>query len=406
MVYIAQSSFWLSLNQGIAIMFSAVLSLAFANLIPAEQYGMYKYILSVSVLFGALSLTGMNTAITRSVAMGKEGYIKKSFWDQLKWNTLVIGILALGVGMYYIIRGNVLLGLGVFIIGLCTPLTNAANTFSAYLGGKKEYKKTFFFNFLINSVTTVLLLFVLLFIKKTLVLILVFFAGSALATLWAYIRTIKTSPPNTEEDPHTKSFGQHLSVINFFSVIANNIDKVLIFQVLGATPLAIYSFATAIPAQFGGIAKIISTMAFPKITERYATTQKIVYKDKVLKLIALFSFFAVVYILIAPYIYKIFFPQYISAISYSQYASLIFIFTAPSLYLTGILQIKANKRILYQFTIVTSIIQSILMAWLGYTFGITGLITAHLLSNIIDTIFAIFLLEFKASKSPTPQQSV
>ncbi len=393
MTYLVRGSFWLFLNQIFAIVFSALLSVAFANLISAQQYGIYKYIISVSAIISAFSLTGMNTAIVRSVAMGNEGFVRKSFWYQLKWNTLIITSLAVITCAYYYLRGNTLLALGILIIGIFVPLTNAANTFSAYLSGTKRYKSIFFINLCINGTSALLLFSTIFFFQNILVLVTIYFATNAITYTAAYLYTLHSYKLNTHVDHNTKSLGTHLSIINFFGIISQNIDKIFAFQFLGATPLAIYSFAVSVPAQFGGVAKMISTLAFPKISERYATSQKVEYKDKIIKLIILFGFFATLYYFAAPFIYHIFFPQYIVAINYSRLAAVIFIFTAPNLYLLNILQIKADKKILYRHSLVTAIVQTCLMALLGYTYGITGLIVAHICSTLVSTLYSLYLLK-------------
>ncbi|MEK9209084.1 MAG: oligosaccharide flippase family protein, partial [Patescibacteria group bacterium] len=64
-VYIAKQGFWASVPYIISTILSAALVVAFANLLPKEIYGTYRYILSIAGLLSFLTLTGMNTAITR-----------------------------------------------------------------------------------------------------------------------------------------------------------------------------------------------------------------------------------------------------------------------------------------------------------------------------------------------------
>ena len=48
MVYLAHGGFWLSFGQIISSLSSFLLAIAFANLLPKETYGNYKYILSIA----------------------------------------------------------------------------------------------------------------------------------------------------------------------------------------------------------------------------------------------------------------------------------------------------------------------------------------------------------------------
>ena len=52
MVYIASSGFWTTASFGINTLLSVGLTFVFANFIPKETYGLYKYIMSLS---GALA---------------------------------------------------------------------------------------------------------------------------------------------------------------------------------------------------------------------------------------------------------------------------------------------------------------------------------------------------------------
>src|SRR5688572_20479176 len=72
MLYLARGGFWTVLNFVVAGSVSIALAVAFANLLPKETYGTYRYVLSIANAFGFLALTGMNAAVTRSVARGHD----------------------------------------------------------------------------------------------------------------------------------------------------------------------------------------------------------------------------------------------------------------------------------------------------------------------------------------------
>ena len=44
MVYLASGGFWLSIKTALSILIALSLSIAFANLLPKETFGEYKYI--------------------------------------------------------------------------------------------------------------------------------------------------------------------------------------------------------------------------------------------------------------------------------------------------------------------------------------------------------------------------
>src|SRR5690606_14131318 len=53
MVYLASGNFWLTTNRVVGIGTGFMLTLAFANLLPPEIFGQYKYILALAGIIGA-----------------------------------------------------------------------------------------------------------------------------------------------------------------------------------------------------------------------------------------------------------------------------------------------------------------------------------------------------------------
>ncbi|KKQ82634.1 MAG: Polysaccharide biosynthesis protein [Parcubacteria group bacterium GW2011_GWB1_38_8] len=108
MVYLTKGGTWLSFGHGVAMLSGFGLSIAFANLFPKESFGTYKFILSVVGILGALSLTGLGTAIIQATARNFGGILNQSFRINLKWS---VGIFIGGIilGTYYYINGDMIL---------------------------------------------------------------------------------------------------------------------------------------------------------------------------------------------------------------------------------------------------------------------------------------------------------
>ena len=73
MMYLAQGGFWIALGHIVNGLLAFSLIVAFANLLSKETYGIYRYILSIAGVLNIFVLSGMGTAISRSVASGNEG---------------------------------------------------------------------------------------------------------------------------------------------------------------------------------------------------------------------------------------------------------------------------------------------------------------------------------------------
>ena len=84
MLYIAKGGFWVMFGQGMNAILSLGLLVAFANFLPKETYGTYRYILSIAGMLSIFTLTGMNSAVSRSVARGSIGILNQTVNYQLK----------------------------------------------------------------------------------------------------------------------------------------------------------------------------------------------------------------------------------------------------------------------------------------------------------------------------------
>jgi len=397
MVYLAKGGFWMSLNQAVIVVSAFVLSISFANLLPKEVYGNYRYLLSIVGIVTAFTLTGMNTSVMRSIAQGTEGSLKKAFIIQILWNSAIVNIICISFALFYFYNNNFLFAGSLLILGLLTPLLNAANTFSAYLVGKKEFSTLFFLNLIIQLSNIIAIISVLFITDNILILIATYFSVQTLLYLISYFYTVQTFPPNKEVDQTAIAYGFHLSLLSGLKVVAQHIDHFLTFLFLGPIAVAIYHFASAIPQQFEGLSKTLATLAFPKIVER-ENNEKQLYNLKIVQLLLLFLIICIFYIVLAEFIFGLFFPSYIESIIYSQIISLTIVFSGPTTYLLNVLQARANKTNLYKYNIVTALIQIVLLATLTYSFGIWGLITARIISSVFNLIYIYYLDFFAITK--------
>ncbi|HEV7121319.1 MAG TPA: oligosaccharide flippase family protein, partial [Candidatus Paceibacterota bacterium] len=140
--YYLTSGFWLNANSAVTLLLSFGISIAYANFLPKEVYGTYQYLLSLFSILGAFTLSGMNSAITRSVARGYEGALRSSILPQLRWNLISTGI-ALCFTAYYFLHAEQTLSLGMAFIAIALPIITTFNSYGAFLIGKKAFR-TFF----------------------------------------------------------------------------------------------------------------------------------------------------------------------------------------------------------------------------------------------------------------------
>ena len=391
MVYLARGGFWLTSGQAISSLSSLLLAIAFANLVPKEVYGTYQYALSLMGILTVFTLTGMNTAVTQAVARNFEGTLKKSFWVQMKWNLIMFSAASLGA-IYYFVQGNKILAITLLIIGIFSPLSNSANTYSAFLNGKKDFADLTKYGIASNLFSGLIVFTAILLTKNPLWIIFVNIASTTAMNLFFYIRTIKKFKPNNQEDSQAITYGKHLSVMNILGTISSQIDSVLLFHFLGPVQLAVYTFAITPVEQIKGLVKNIMPLSMPKFAEKEMGEIKKTLWDKMLILFLVLAAIAFIYVLAVPFIFKFLFPKYVGAVRISQIFSLSLAayFTLP---LLSVLQAHRKIKYLYLLNNILPILQ-ILFLFLGiYFFGLMGAIIAQVLHRTISCFFQIMIFK-------------
>jgi O-antigen/teichoic acid export membrane protein len=389
-VYLVKNGFWLTLGQVVSIGASFLLSIAFANLIDPIVYGNYKYIISILGILGIFSLPGISTAVTQAVARGFEGSFYSGFKTKLKWGCL--GSMAAVIGaIYYWIRGNEILPIPLLLIAIFLPLMQASNVYYSFLTGKKFFSKQVRYTTITNILAVIFIAISLYFTKNLFWIITTYLISHTLLNLFFYLLTKNKFLPNKKDDPLTISYGKHLSFLDMISTVANNVDRVLLFTLIGSSQLAVYSFAIAIPDQINTLLKNINTLAFPKFSVKSSDEIKKTIIKKVWKLFLLVGIIIIIYFFASPYIYGIFFQKYYVSIPYSQ-LYILSLLALPGFFLGTVFRAKMMKKELYLLKI-TPFVRIALLSILIPFYGLWGAIIAVVITNIFNLTLIFFLFK-------------
>jgi O-antigen/teichoic acid export membrane protein len=387
--YVVKGSFWIVSAQALASFTSFFLAIAFAHFLSKEDYGNYKYILSVAGLISAISLSGLSTSIVQSVARGFENIFNKSFWLNIKWSIGMI-LTAIGISGYYFVQKNYLLGSSMLVVALLAPIVNGSLLYRSFLNGKKEFRATSLYNSILTIVPALAVFGTMVYFPNPFWIVLVYFGSNALVAGFIHFYVRAKWKPNKQIDPESDTYSKHLSAINILDMIATNLDKVILFQHLGATSLAMYSFATAIPEQIRNLFKAIPTLAVPKLAEKTnEDIQKVIYK-KIFKLFLITIPVIILYYFAAPFIYRLIFPQYIEAIVFSQVFAIILLMEGG---LSGsVFEARMAIREQYILNVASNVVKIVLLYILMILYGIWGVIFARIISRFIGFGIALYLL--------------
>ena len=391
MVYLVKGGSWLTLGQMVSAICSFLLALAFANLLPKETYGIYKYVLSMASLLAISTLPGIDTAIIQAISRGYEGSLIKGLKTKICWGILG-GLASLGLAGYYYFNGNTTLTISFLVIAAFLPLMDSFNIYRAVLSGRKLFNIQVKYSILIRFFSVAALIIALSLTKNLFLILFIYFLSYTLFRFIFLITTLKKFSLNTKEDPRTISYGKHLTIMGIINTLANYLDKILIFHYLGAAQLAIYSFAVIPPEQLKSFLKNIRTLALPKLSVRPKAEIKATIFSKMFKFALFITVGTVIYIFLAPTFYRVLFPQYIESILYSQILSISLIAVVVALPNVA-LQAKIAKKQLYQLNICTSFIRIGLLFLFIHIYGLLGIILARVIGRFINLTITCWLVK-------------
>ncbi len=390
MVYLLKGGFWLNLNNVISSGLSFVLSILFAKYVSKEAYGSYQFLISFASILGTLTLTGMNAAVTGAVARGFEGIYRESVRIQVKYSLLPIfaGVVA---ALYYFYRGNSELSVPLIAVAIFMPLANAFNTWSAYTNAKKDFYYYFYQSQKINLIYYIAMIGCIYLVPTSTALVFVNFLALSVGNWLVYRASLNKFRPNENRDPEAIRYGKNLSVSSVLPLIALHIDNILVFHLLGPTQLAIYAFASNIPEKFMSLVRPISTLAFPKIAVKETTEARNILGPKVLRFLILSIFMSAIFIIAAPYLYKIFFPKYIESVIYSQAYILAAAIAATTSFCVSYMFATRSSKIFY-YNAINPVVNIGFIVLGAYLFGIWGVIGARVVGSTFSLLFS-FLME-------------
>ncbi|PIP87105.1 hypothetical protein COW81_01995, partial [Candidatus Campbellbacteria bacterium CG22_combo_CG10-13_8_21_14_all_36_13] len=389
-VYLAKGGFWLTFGQVISTFSSFGLAVAFANLLPPATYGIYQFVLATAGILSATTLSGLNRAAIRSVARGAEGVILESLKIKIRWGSLG-SLTSLILAGYYFFQSNLTLSISFLVVSFFLPLFFSLGISSSLLKGKKEFGADAKYG-AFNQIAAVVVMLLALIFSDNIFLILTSYFG-----IWTLLRflifkiTLRKYQTNQNLDPEIKSYGKHLSVMGFIGTIADYLDKLLIFHFFGAIEVAFYSFAISPVIQLNGLLKNVHSLALPKLSIKSKTEIQKTITGKSLSLLLFSIPLFIFYILSAPFIYKIFFPNYIDSVFFSQIFALTIPLVAFGTLSATALEAQMEVKRKYILTLFSKISKIILMIVLVIPYGILGIIFGTIINYILVVVLAFFL---------------
>ena len=211
------------------------------------------------------------------------------------------------------------------------PILQSTGMYLSYLGGKKLFGIQTTYNVLTQIISSLFLIIALFLTNNLIILVLIYFLSYATLGAIFFVLSVKKNPLNSNVDEKFIGFGKHLTLLHVISTIASQIDKILLFNLLGPAQLAIYTFAL-MPASEANI--FLKNIRVTNSAEILHKNQKEIEKTLLTKYFESYTCNGIIgrYLYFnCPVVYKILFPQYLDSINYAQLLLLIILFFPFSL---------------------------------------------------------------------------
>jgi O-antigen/teichoic acid export membrane protein len=317
LVYIAKGASWLALGQGITSIAGFAVTIVLARTFSKDEYGVYRFLLTLIPLFAVANLPSMVGAITRSVARGNFVSLPRILSVRIRYGLLGSLAALLGAG-YYLFMGNTDLALSLSVVAILAPLYEVLNTYVAYLRGQERFDRSATYT-AITRIVVAIATIIITFVFASPLLTAAVFIGAAIIFQGLYAWRIhkenitsQEKLPLPDDTDDVLTYGKHLSAINILGVLNDYIDRLLIWYSFGPTTLASYAIARSVPEQGIRILDIIPQIALPKISRRNWSNKKEQKKNlkKIIFLLVILLFIAFLYTEAVWMLFPILFPTY------------------------------------------------------------------------------------------------
>ncbi len=390
MVYMFKNSFWVFVGQAATSITALVVMVLLANILSKETLGEYRFIVSAITILSVFTLQGMNPAVVQSVARGNVLDITNIVATKIRWG-LVGLVVTLGISGYYFLQSNELLSWAFLIIAAALPLYGAYFLYFFYLQGQQRFAQAS----ITQALGRIFFMCVMIgtaLVAPTLLPLTVAFLFSTIVAQWVgYLWFKKHTSEDTTEDPELNSYAFQITWLGAISLIAANVDKILVWNFLGAEALAIYAIALMLPQESSRIARIISQVILPKLSERAGRINIMSFVKKLILFEGIMVLGWFVYALIAPLIFALFFPLYTESVSISIFAMLILL-SMPIYMIRQFFIANKNKKELNRVLVITPIIQMVVLYAGLSLYGLNGAVFAFLFGGFLELVIGMVYL--------------
>lgn len=392
--YLIHNGFWLTTGEGLSLVASFFTSIAFANWLPAETYGIYRYILSALTILTISTLGGINDALVRAVSRNNSRTIFTAIATQIKWG-LLGGLGGIFCAFYYYWNGNIRLALLFLLAAVFVPIMDPMGIYTAYLSGKKAFRLQTIYEVIIRIGASLAIVTAVFLTRNIFAIIGTYLAVyTGLRALFLFL-SLRHYPPTGENDLAAITFGKHLSLMEVIGTIANSLDKILVFHFVGAVALAGYYLALIPYKQITGLFAISSRIALPNLAKRSPSELRATLLQRMLWMYVAIIPIVALYWIFSPVIFGFIYREYTSYVFMSQILMFSLLCSPTTILYTAFVSQLQQKK-LYLYSTFSAVSRLVLVVTLVPLFGLWGAAISFLASTTFNSLLLLGLFTFSS----------
>ncbi len=392
--YFLKGGFWITFDNFINTVIAFLLGIVLTKLFAPSDYGTYRYIFSILGMLQIFVFGGMNSAVTQAVARGEEGAFKKVVNFRLRYSFIFISA-AFIVAFYYFYNKNFQISYSLIALGLCYPISSALSTYQAFLQGKKEFRYSALISTISQTISTLLIIFFLFITKKVFFVVLTYSLVNLIINAYFFWKITNKLKPTSANGEGAVNYGKKLTFLQLFGVVAQQLDKIILFNFWGPAVLANYTIAQFFPDYIYSFLKSLSDLLIPKASSMKFIKISAFFYKRILQSLLIGTFISVSYIVIAPTLFHFLFQKYIDMSFYSQLLSFNILLALVNGFINSIFVSQKLIKSIYASQIISGFIRIILFTIMGISGGLLGILIADISSRTIGTFLNITLWELE-----------
>lgn len=391
---------WLLFERLFFIAKGFILSLLFANLLSKEVFGAYQFVMALVGTACVFALPGMATAIIQAVARGHGGTLRAGVVLMLRyaWG----GSIFLLAALYAMWQEHSTVGLLWLLAPLLPLYAVVVGAWRSFFTGKERFREAAIIGMWGEGLTLLVFLGVIFFFPTEVALVLVAFFTPLVFYGTVLLKNLKETRGESVDESNL-AFGKRLSWLYGVGVAASYLDKLIIGHFLGFAELAIFTIASIIPDQIRDAVRVVVGFVLPGFSRMDDTTTN---RRTILKGIGVLFIIVTglvgLYILLAPWLFRIFFAQYQEAITYTQVAALASL-TVPLMILDSYFRARKDDKTATRVALSGYAAGTMANLVLIPLFGIWGAIIARAVALTVNGL--LFLVAFLQKGFSKPEVS-